>query len=49
MAAGEHKKVKITPNDLVIISASPIPGNEVYVSRVIDDLMKIGAEVVYNA
>lgn len=49
MASGEHKKVKITPNDLVIISASPIPGNEVYVSRVIDDLMKIGAEVVYNA
>ena len=48
MAAGEHKKVEITPNDLVIISATPIPGNEKSVSEVIDDLMQIGAEVVYN-
>ena len=49
MAAGEHKKVVITPNDLVIISATPIPGNEKLVSKVIDDLMQIGAEVVYSA
>ena len=49
MAAGTHKKVKITPNDLVIISANPIPGNEGSVSKVIDDLMQIGAEVVYSA
>jgi len=49
MAAGEHKKVEITPNDLVIISASPIPGNEKLVAKVIDDLMKIGAEVVYSS
>ena len=49
MAAGEHRKVKITPNDLVIISATPIPGNEKYVSKVIDDLMQIGADVVYSA
>ncbi len=49
MASGEHRKVKITQNDLVIISASPIPGNEKFVSKVIDDLMKIGAEVVYSA
>lgn len=49
MAAGEHRKVEITPNDLIIISATPIPGNEKLVSRVIDDLMKIGAEVVYSA
>lgn len=49
MAAGEHRKVKITPNDLVIISANPIPGNEKSVSKVIDDLMQIGAEVVYSA
>lgn len=48
MATGEHKKVTITSNDLVIISASPIPGNEKLVSKVIDDLMKIGAEVVYS-
>ena len=49
MAAGDHRKVKITPNDLVIISANPIPGNERSVSKVIDDLMQIGAEVVYSA
>ena len=49
MAAGEHKKVVITPNDLVIISATPIPGNEKYVSKVIDDLMQIGAEVIYSS
>ena len=49
MAAGDHRKVKITPNDLVIISANPIPGNEKLVSKVIDDLMQIGAEVVYSA
>ena len=49
MAAGEHKKVQITPNDLIIISANPIPGNEKYISKVIDDLMTIGAEVIYNA
>ncbi len=49
MANGEHKKVTLTPNDLVIISASPIPGNEKFVGKVIDDLMKIGTEVVYSA
>ena len=49
MATGEHRKVHITSNDLVIISATPIPGNEKYVSKVIDDLMKIGAEVVYSS
>ena len=49
MAAGEHKKVVITPNDMVIISATPIPGNEKLVSNVINDLMQIGAEVIYSA
>lgn len=49
MAAGDHRKVKITPNDLVIISATPIPGNEKFVSKVIDDLMQIGAEVIYSS
>ena len=49
MAAGDHRKVKITPNDLVIISATPIQGNEKFLSKVIDDLMQIGAEVVYSA
>ena len=49
MAAGDHRKVKITPNDLIIISATPIPGNEKFISKVIDDLMQIGAEVVYSS
>lgn len=49
MASGDHKKVEITPNDLVIISATPIPGNEKLVSKVIDDLMQIGAEVIYSS
>ena len=49
MANGEHKKVTLTGNDLVIISANPIPGNEKSVSKVIDKLLKIGAEVVYSA
>ena len=49
MASGTHRKVKITPNDLIIISANPIPGNEKSVSKVIDSLMQIGAEVVYSA
>ena len=49
MAAGEHKKIEITPNDLIIIYASPITGNEKSLSIVIDDLLQLGAEVVYNA
>ena len=49
MAAGEHKKIVITPNDLIIISANPIPGNEKSVSKVIDDLLQIGADVVYSS
>ena len=49
MAAGEHKKVVVSPIDMVIISATPIPGNEKLVSNVINDLMQIGAEVIYSA
>ena len=49
MASGEHRKVTINSNDLVILSATPIPGNEKFVAKVVDDLMKIGAEVVYSA
>ena len=48
MAAGTHRRVTITNRDLVIISATPIPGNEKLVSNVIDDLFKIGAEVIYH-
>jgi len=46
MAAGEHKKLKIMPGDLVIISATPIPGNERYVSDVINMLYRKGADVI---
>jgi len=49
MASGDHKKVEIIPGDLVIISANPIPGNEKLVSRVVNDLFKKGAEVIYEA
>ena len=49
MAFAGHKKVEITRNDLVIISANPIPGNEKLVAKVIDELFKHGAEVIYEA
>ncbi len=49
MAFSEHRLVDIVPGDLVIISADPIPGNEKTVSRVINQLFKKGAEVVYEA
>lgn len=49
MAMNDHKKVNITPQDFIIISATPIPGNEKYVTRVVNELMKSGAEVVYEA
>lgn len=48
MAMGDHKKVSITPHDFIIISATPIPGNEKYVTRVVNELMKSGASVVYE-
>ncbi len=48
MAFSDHRKVAISPNDYVIISATPIPGNEKTVSRVVNELMKLGAEVVYE-
>ena len=46
MAFSDHKKIEITPNDLIIISASPIPGNEKLVTRVVNELLKSGAEVI---
>lgn len=48
MAFSEHRKVEIGPNDYVIISATPIPGNEKMVGRVVDELLKQGAQVVYE-
>lgn len=49
MAMNSHRKVTITPNDFIIISAKPIPGNEKYVTRVVNELMKSGAEVIYES
>jgi ribonuclease J len=49
MAMNDHKKVNITPMDFIIISATPIPGNEKLVTKVINELMRSGAEVVYEA
>jgi ribonuclease J len=48
MAAHEHKHVKVSPDDIVVISAHAIPGNESNVSRVIDSLHRAGAEVVHD-
>lgn len=48
IANGEHKKVTATPNDYVIISATPIPGNEKMVGNVVNELMKRGVEVIYE-
>lgn len=48
MAMSDHKKVGIVPGDTVIISATPIPGNEKGVSRTIDNLFKQGADVIYE-
>ncbi len=48
MAYGDHRQVGIMPDDLIIISATPIPGNEKLVSKVINELMKQGATVVYE-
>lgn len=48
MASRNHRRVDITSNDCVIISARPIPGNEKTVYRVINDLLKLGAEVIYE-
>lgn len=48
MAFSDHRKVNVGPNDYVIISATPIPGNEKTVSNVINELMKLGAEVIYE-
>ncbi len=48
MANRDHRFVEIQPGDTVIVSASPIPGNEEYVGRTIDNLFKAGANVFYH-
>jgi ribonuclease J len=48
MARSTHRKIDIMPGDTVIIAATPIPGNERYVGRTVDELMRIGAHVIYG-
>lgn len=49
MAHSEHRKVVVGANDCIIISAHPIPGNEKNVSNVVNELIKLGCEVVYES
>lgn len=48
MAFSDHRKVELCPNDCVIISATPIPGNEKTVGKVVNEILKIGCDVVYE-
>ena len=48
MAFSDHRQVEIVPDDMIIISATPIPGNEKLVSKVVNELMRRGANVVYE-
>ena len=48
MAFSDHRKVEVGPDDYIIISATPIPGNEKTVSKVVNELMRRGCEVVYE-
>jgi ribonuclease J len=49
IASGDHRQVEIVPGDLVVISATPIPGNEKSISGVVNELFKKGAEVIYES
>jgi ribonuclease J len=49
MANASHRKVEILPGDTVIIAATPIPGNEKLIGRTVNQLFRIGADVVYSA
>ncbi|MED1470504.1 ribonuclease J [Bacillus salipaludis] len=49
LASGSYRDVAIYPDDTVILAASPIPGNEKDVSRIIDNLFKLGARVIYGS
>jgi ribonuclease J len=48
MAMNDHRRIEIIPGDTVVISANPIPGNEKSVARTIDQLFKLGANVIYE-
>ncbi len=49
MASASHRNVHVGPNDFIIISANPIPGNEKMVTKVVNGLLKLGAEVIYES
>ncbi len=48
LAGGEHAQLQIVPSDTVVLSATPIPGNEEMVNHIIDDLFRLGANVIYS-
>lgn len=48
MAGSAHRKISITPNDVIIFSSHPIPGNEKAVTKVINELSMKGAEVIFQ-
>ncbi len=48
IASGDHRQIKAMPGDTVILSATPIPGNEETVARTIDNLMRLGSDVIYE-
>ncbi len=49
IAGGDHRQLKITRGDTVVVSASPIPGNETTIGRTINNLFQQGADVIYSA
>ncbi len=49
MASASHRNIKVGPGDFIIISANPIPGNEKMVTKVVNGLLKLGAEVIYES
>ncbi len=49
MANNDHRHIRITKGDTVVLSATPIPGNEISVSRTVDNLFRQGAQVLYSA
>jgi ribonuclease J len=48
MSSKEHRTINVGSNDFIIISATPIPGNEKFVNKVVNDLMVLGADVIYE-
>ncbi|MBU2595920.1 ribonuclease J [Patescibacteria group bacterium] len=48
MASGDHREVVIKPGDTIVVSASPIPGNETAISATINNLFRLGADVIYG-